>query len=132
MQKSCSILGAIVLVLGVIGSIGLAWNNGVTITYNAYFGIEKERSMLLTMVWFVGGVFSTAIGTVILIALGEILENLETILKRISVIEGKVSSVEKREKEADDITYNGSWKCPQCGRVNASYTGTCGCGQVKS
>ena len=42
MQKSCSILGAIVLVLGIIGSIALAWNNGVTVTYDSYFGVEEE------------------------------------------------------------------------------------------
>ena len=25
----------------------------------------------------------------------------------------------------------GTWKCPACGRVNANYVGTCGCGQKK-
>ena len=131
MQKSCSILGAIVLVLGIIGSIALAWNNGVTVTYDSYFGIEEKRSVLLTIIWFVCGIFTTAVGTVILVALGEILEYQESISKRISEIEGKLSSVERKDKESDDITYKGSWKCPQCGRVNASYTGTCGCGQIK-
>lgn len=131
MKKACNTLGAVVLVLGIIGSIGLAWNNGVTVTYNSYLGIEEERSILLTIMWFVGGIFGTAIGTVILTALGEILEYQESISKRISVIEGKLDSVERKEKDADDIAYKGSWKCPQCGRVNASYTGTCGCGQVK-
>lgn len=24
-----------------------------------------------------------------------------------------------------------SWKCPQCGRYNANYVGTCGCGTTK-
>ena len=23
----------------------------------------------------------------------------------------------------------GEWKCPQCGRINQNYVGTCGCGQ---
>lgn len=94
MQKACNTLGVVVLVLGIIGSIGVAWNNGVTVTYDS-------------------------------------LEYQESISKRISVIEGKLSSAERKEKDVDDITYKGSWKCPQCGRVNASYTGTCGCGQVK-
>lgn len=132
MKNACNTLGTIVLVLGIISSIVLAWNNGVTVTYNSYLGIEEERNVFLTIVWFVGGILGTAIGTVILTVLGEILEYQESISKRISVVEGKLSSVERKEKEADDITYNGSWKCPQCGRVNASYTGTCGCGQVKS
>lgn len=132
MKNACNTLGTIVLVLGIIGSIILAWNNGVVVTYNSYLGVEEERNVLLTIVWFVGGILSTAIGTVILTALGEILEHQEISSRRMSEIENKLSLAVRKEKEADDITYNGSWKCPQCGRVNASYTGTCGCGQVKS
>ncbi len=26
---------------------------------------------------------------------------------------------------------NNEWKCPNCGKVNQSYTGTCGCGEEK-
>lgn len=26
---------------------------------------------------------------------------------------------------------NSQWKCPNCGRINQDYVGTCGCGQVK-
>lgn len=132
MKDSCNTLGRICLVLGIIGSIILAWNNGVVVTYDSYFGVEEERNVFLTIVWFVCGILSTAIGTVIFTALGEILEHLEIISRRMSEIESKLGLAVRKEKEADDITYNGSWKCPQCGKVNASYTGTCGCGQVKS
>lgn len=131
MKDVCNILGTIVLVLGIIGSIALAWNNGVTVTYNSYYGVEEKRSILFTIVWFVTGILSTAIGTVILVALGEILEYQESISRRISEVESKISSVERKDKESDDIAYNGSWKCSQCGRVNANYIGTCGCGQTK-
>lgn len=131
MKDVCNILGTIVLVLGIIGSIALAWNNGVTVTYDSYFRIEEKRSIFLTISWFVGGILSTAIGTVILVALGEILEHLKVLSRRVSEVESKLSSVERKDKESDDIAYKGSWKCPQCGRVNASYIGTCGCGQTK-
>lgn len=131
MKDACNTLGTIVLVLGIIGSIALAWNNGVTVTYDSYLRVEETRSILLTLVWFVGGILSTAIGTVILVSLGEILEYLEVLSRRVSEVEGKMSTVERKDKESDDIAYKGSWKCPQCGRVNASYIGTCGCGQTK-
>lgn len=26
---------------------------------------------------------------------------------------------------------NNEWKCPNCGKINQNYTGTCGCGQQK-
>lgn len=26
---------------------------------------------------------------------------------------------------------NNEWKCPNCGKINQNYTGTCGCGQLK-
>lgn len=131
MKKACSTLGVVVMILGIIGSIALAWNNGVTVTYDSYFGIEEERNFLLTVLWFIGGIFGTAIGFVILIALSEILENQELISKKIADIEGQLSSVQQKERDVDDITYNGSWKCLQCGRVNPSYTGTCACGNAK-
>lgn len=131
MKNACNTLGTIVLVLGIIGSIALAWNNGVTVTYNSYSGVEEKRSVLLTIIWLASGIFSTAILYVILASLKEILEYQESVLRRISDIENKMCNIESKDKESDDIAYKGSWKCPQCGRVNASYTGTCGCGQTK-
>jgi len=36
-------------------------------------------------------------------------------------------------KESNDrrLLASGGWKCTRCGRVNPSYTGTCGCGGTK-
>ncbi len=31
----------------------------------------------------------------------------------------------------NEIPKDVEWKCPNCGRINQSYVGTCGCGQVK-
>lgn len=36
-----------------------------------------------------------------------------------------------REKRKEEAMASGGWKCIQCGRVNASYAGTCGCGMSK-
>ncbi len=132
MKEMCRTLGTIVLVLGIIGSIALAWNNGVTVTYNSYLGRTLEdRNLLLTIVWFVGGIITTGISATILHALGEILEVQESIAWKVSSMENKVSSVNRKDRETDEITYKGSWKCSKCGRVNAKYTGTCACGQDK-
>lgn len=37
-----------------------------------------------------------------------------------------------REKRKEETMARGGWKCIQCGRVNANYTGTCGCGMSRS
>ena len=128
MKEMCRTMGTVVLVLGIIASIALAWKNGVTITDIYYSGVVEERNFFLTVIWFLCGIVTTA---TILHALGEILEYQESMSRRVLSMEDKVSVVERKEKEADSITYNGSWKCSKCGRVNAKYTGTCACGQAK-
>ncbi|MDE7435212.1 MAG: hypothetical protein K2N01_05270 [Lachnospiraceae bacterium] len=131
MKKACSVLGSLVLIIGIIGSIVLAWSNGVVVSYSSYYGIKEERSMLLTFAWFAAGILMTAVGSVILMSLGEMIENQESIAYRVSEIESKLSLVEKKDKEADELRYSGSWKCEKCGRVNANHTGTCACGQTR-
>lgn len=131
MRKMCTTLAGIILVLGIICSIILAWNNGVVEDYDSYHGIEEKRSFLLTVMWFVCGIFVTVVEAVILNAIGEILENQEYIVKKISDVESKVAFVERKDKDENDLKYNGSWKCSECGRVNASYIGTCACGKSK-
>ena len=130
LKKVCNALGTIILIFGIVGSIALAWNNGVTVSYGTYSIIEK-RSILHTILWLVCGIIGTAIGTVILFALGEMLENQEMLFNKVSNMENSVNSTERKNRDLNDIEYNGSWKCSQCGRVNASYTGTCACGQAK-
>lgn len=131
MQRACITLGVIVLIVGIVGSIGLAWFNGVTIETTSYFGVRKERSVILTLAWLIGGLFSTAIGTVILFSIGEILERLENVGESIQDLDSKINSINSKNNENDEILYNNSWKCPKCGRVNHNYTGTCACGYSK-
>lgn len=131
MKKMCTDLGRFVLILGIIGSIILAWNNGITVDYDSYHRVvEERRSLLLVIMWFAFGMFLTVIQSVVLNALGEILENQEYIIRKISESSSKVESLDKN-KEKDEIKYNNSWKCPECGRLNASYIGTCACGKTK-
>ena len=41
-------------------------------------------------------------------------------------------NVAAEEKNSTQMISSGSWKCKKCGRINASYTGTCACGMKKS
>ncbi len=74
MKEMCRTMGTVVLVLGIIASIALAWKNGVTITDIYYSGVVEERNFFLTVIWFLCGIVTTAITATILHALGEILE----------------------------------------------------------
>ena len=118
MQKTCIRLGVIIIIVGIIGSIALAWINGVTIETNSYFGVSKERSVPLTCAWLLGGLFSTAIGAVIMFSLAEILERLEMLDSSSQQIEHRVNSIESKKSEAEEIKYNNAWKCPKCGSEN--------------
>ncbi len=98
MRKIAHTLAMVFMVLGVIGSIALARANGITIDYESYRGITGERSIFLTVVWFAVGIFGTAVGTVILFALSEILENQEMLYRRISAVEETVEQMQKEQK----------------------------------
>ncbi len=98
MRKIAHTLGIVFMVLGIIGSIALARANGVTIDYESYRGIAEERSILLTIVWFAVGIFGTAVGTVVLFALSEILENQEMLYRRISAVEENVEAMQKEHQ----------------------------------
>lgn len=41
-------------------------------------------------------------------------------------------SAAAKENDEKKMLSNGGWKCNKCGRVNPSYTGSCGCGMSKS
>lgn len=133
MKTACRALGTVILIMGFIGSIGLAWSNGIVVR-NSIYSIKEERSAFLTFLWFVVGMVVTAAGSIILFALGEILEAQESILYRVSWMESP-SSLEKESTDSQNkepLKGDGSWRCVNCGRVNAGHTGTCGCGQSRN
>lgn len=41
------------------------------------------------------------------------------------------TAVPSQTSNVEQIIPKASWKCPQCGRYNANYVGTCGCGTRK-
>lgn len=82
----CKGLATVVLVLGIIGSIFFAAVYGEVkdVSYSLYSGVSKstERSVTLTAIIFVSGIFSTGILYSILAGLGEALEYLEMLSKK--------------------------------------------------
>lgn len=56
-----------------------------------------------------------------------------------TIINNDVDNMDKQPTNIINNNYNKidnqstkeEWKCPQCGRINSNYVGTCGCGQTK-
>ena len=89
MKKFLNVLGTLVVVLGLVGSFVMAKNFGVT-------GIE--RNWLLTIVIFVGSMFSVAILSSILFGIAEILQTMELQNNSIIEIQTKIRTLEEKEK----------------------------------
>ena len=72
--------------------------------------------------------------------IARMLENQDTIIAQLNYMRSKVFEsdspnefLRKQEakKEISNIAINNGWTCPECGRVNPAYTGTCACGTEK-
>lgn len=90
-------LAVLVLILGIIGSIVLAYNFGVDTRYSYY--LKKtitERNAGLTFVYFIAGTFVTCVQFVIMKALAECLEFLEN--ARYTDLEQTFTSATKEER----------------------------------
>ena len=46
-------------------------------------------------------------------------------------VEQKKEKVEKKPAEPEIEPGENEWKCPECGKINQNYVGTCGCGAAK-
>ena len=46
-------------------------------------------------------------------------------------VEQKKEKVEKKPAEPEIEPGENEWKCPDCGKINQNYVGTCGCGAAK-
>lgn len=124
MKSICKWLGYAVLVLGVIGGIGTAV---------AYGG-----NGFLAVLLFLAEVFSAVILAAILLGISDAIDGIDEITSL-------VQQLQRSQSETSPAIFHdnnrglapkrggspGSWKCPQCGRLNSSYVGTCGCGHAK-
>lgn len=157
MKGTCKVLGGIMLVLGIIGTLVLAIAGGRTasIDYSLYRGadIEYQRNWLLTIGYLFGGGVSTAFVSTMFFALAEILDDLGSIkylqnemIHNLHEIQTNVSLCNTSESVgASNLHSNasgsvntvygfagsGGWTCPECNRKNRSFEDTCVCGYHK-
>lgn len=111
MKKACKALGIILLVGGIIGAIIVTKQLGVVSAISIYI--------------------SVLILPVILLAIAEILENQEYIIKSNEKFFPFLDILAK-EAEEREILSSGGWKCPVCDTFNRFYEKTCNkCGQEK-
>lgn len=84
--RLCDVCAKVVFVIGTIGSIGLAYTFGNTISYNYYSSrTYTERDWILTIIIFLTGTFSSFIMYLILEGTSHILKNQEDIKTMIKV-----------------------------------------------
>lgn len=153
MKETCRTLGGIILVLGVIGTIVLAVVGG-KMEVDGYFSAHSERSWGLTIAYLFGGGISTAFISTVFFALGEILDDMQSVKYLINEVVKNVHELDKKNSDvsslskpqgalnshvavsdaASSIHASSSaegWVCPECNRKNRSYESSCACGYYK-
>lgn len=124
--KILKTLSKIYLVLGAIGSVGIA------------FCMDEA---VLAIGVLLGGLLSTAIVSSIIYALAYIVGAIVSIeykignLEIIAATSRGETDIEEAIRKADKeirATRGDGWKCPKCGRINTNSVTTCLCGQSKN
>lgn len=124
-SRYCTVFGVIELILGTIGSFVLANKLG----YSSDTGIfDLERDWILTISIFIGSMFIVGIISIILFAVGSIIDNQIQINVRLERITEMLYSLSKQDSPQINSNF---WKCPKCGKRNAAFVGTCDCGAAK-
>ena len=112
MKQKCKSLGSLVLVLGIAGSMVLA------VLIGQPFG-KSPTAITTTLGIFLGTLIPSIMLSVILSALGEVLEKLENAEKKIDACMETIKELAGKE----------TWKCPVCGKENPISVKVCECGQ---
>lgn len=113
-------IGVCFSILGFIGGIVLA-----IVLKNFLFCLLEWVSIFLFVAIYFG--------------IGTIIENQVIIHDLLIGTSDSVKSIEKAEEKRDEnkkaatsrVLSANEWKCPQCGKINQNYVGTCGCGTMK-
>lgn len=123
MKKMCENVGMLIYVVGIMGSVYIAYKFGMDVEYLYSGKFIEQRSWLLTVVYFLFGCAGTVISGTLFYALADILEKLNQ-------MESALNHDSDSHKELP--LKNGEWKCSNCGRTNADYVNTCACGRDRS
>ena len=142
--KIFKIIGVIVAIIGFVSGIaGGFLFPAVNVDYSKYLGFLTKTHF--NFVFMFACWVSTAFLCIFIFGIAYILECLGIIHNVLYKLEtGNKSSVGGENIEPiiarkQDFgsksrrigTIDGEWKCPKCGRINANYVGTCGCGEHK-
>lgn len=121
MERLCKSLSGVMLALGFLGSIIVAWTCGMQERRVVYSTIE-ERNWGLTLLIFLVGVLSTGFASLIVYWMGEVAGRLNDIARGV-----KTSASSATAKSI--YTKDNSWICKKCENMNFLYESTCKCGQ---
>ncbi len=153
MKGTCRTLGGIILVLGVIGTIVLAIVGG-KVQVQGFYSVHSERSVGLTIGYLFAGGLTTAFTSTVFFALGELLDELQSVrylinevVKNVYDLDTKISGMSDLSKpqgalnshvdvsDAASSIHGASgvagWSCPECNRKHRSYESSCECGYYK-
>lgn len=107
----CKTLGSIVLVLGIIGTLVLAVKYGKTVSLESNFGISYIRNWGLTFTYLIVGGVLTTVQSVVLFALGEMLDFISNINSSITGVYGtKKQSTGNTENISENLNSNDIYK----------------------
>ena len=121
-------LSYIQLLLGIIGSFVIAYSKGKVSGNSRHY----ERSVGITIGWFLVSMLSVLVLFSILYALYSIIENQENILFKLNKLNSEKDSDKVKKWDAPEKKLkDGEWRCSDCGKINSSYISTCGCGCPK-
>lgn len=109
-----SVFKTVAIIFAILGIIG-----GIVNGNQALDGFS-----FLTMIY---SWIETALFVLIFYGIGTILEHLEELKKTNS----QMSTTIKNDIEAKKEPTRNEWKCPNCGKINQNYVGSCGCGTKK-
>ena len=89
-----NVMAVVVLVLGIIGTIMIAYTYGVDVSVSSYsYRTYTERNWTTTIVYFIAGSFVTAVEYIVMQGIGECLEFHEKIGQKLDELHFKGDNV---------------------------------------
>lgn len=112
----------VIAVLGVIGSIvsGFVFK---TVDFSLDTGVaEKFNTQLMFE-----GLIGTVLICLVFYGFATVIEHLE----KLENVNNKMTDTIKSSVEEKREPSKSEWKCPNCGKINQNYVGSCGCGTTR-
>ena len=134
------VISYIQLVFGIIGSFIIAYYKGKIPTDSFYYSRHHQRSIGITIGWFLVSLLSVLILFSFSYAFYRILENQDRILDKLNELNSDKNSSNDlykgfKFKEMDEIEKKlnaDEWRCSICGKINSNSLKFCNCGAPKS